>query len=56
MEGACSRSSRWPWRAYRRTDHRVFESAALRQGMRGVYQIGASVLVPPALGGSWSSP
>lgn len=36
--------------AYRRTDHRVFESARLAQGMRGVYKIGAIVLVPPALG------
>jgi len=36
--------------AYRRTDHRVFESARLAQGMRGVYRIGACVLVPPALG------
>jgi|GEM_PF-252966 len=36
--------------AYRRTDHRVFESARLAQGMRGVYEVGAHVLVPPALG------
>ncbi|AGA26408.1 ABC transporter permease [Singulisphaera acidiphila] len=36
--------------AYRRTDHRVFESARLAQGMRGVYKIGAFVFVPPALG------
>lgn len=36
--------------AYRRTDHRVFESARLAQGMRGVYKIGAFVFIPPALG------
>ena len=36
--------------AYRRTDHRVFESARIAQGMRGVYEIAARVLTPPALG------
>jgi iron(III) transport system permease protein len=36
--------------AYRRTDRRVFEAARLAQGRRGVYKIGALVLVPPALG------
>lgn len=36
--------------AYRRTDHRVFESARLAQGRRGVCKIGASILIPPALG------
>ena len=36
--------------AFRRTDLRVFESARLAQGRRGVLQIAAHVLVPPALG------
>jgi iron(III) transport system permease protein len=36
--------------AYRRTDHRVFESARLAQGVRGVHIIAARILVPPALG------
>ncbi|SIN77327.1 iron(III) transport system permease protein [Singulisphaera sp. GP187] len=36
--------------AYRRTDHRVFESARLAQGRRGVSKIGAFIFVPPALG------
>ncbi|WP_422930040.1 ABC transporter permease [Singulisphaera sp. PoT] len=36
--------------AFRRTDHRIFESARLAQGRRGVIRIGAGVLVPPALG------
>jgi iron(III) transport system permease protein len=36
--------------AYRRTDHRVFESARIAQGTRGVYRIGARILAPPTLG------
>jgi len=36
--------------AFRRTDLRVFESARIAQGMRGVWRIAAHVLVPPALG------
>ncbi|OJW19639.1 MAG: hypothetical protein BGO49_14430 [Planctomycetales bacterium 71-10] len=36
--------------AYRRTDHRAFEAARLARGSRGVWRIGARVLVPPALG------
>ena len=36
--------------AYRRTDHRVFESARLAQGRVGVLKIWALVLIPPALG------
>ena len=36
--------------ASRRTDHRVFESARLARGTPGVWRIGASVFVPPALG------
>ncbi len=36
--------------AYRRTDHRVFESARIAQGTRGVFEIGARVLIPPAIG------
>lgn len=36
--------------AYRRTDHRAFEAARLAQGSRGVWRLGARVLVPPALG------
>lgn len=36
--------------ASRRTDHRVFEAARLARGRRGVWRIGARVLVPPALG------
>lgn len=36
--------------AYRRTDHRAFESARLAQGRRGVFRIGARIFVPPALG------
>ncbi|HEY3900308.1 MAG TPA: ABC transporter permease subunit [Chthoniobacter sp.] len=36
--------------AFRRTDLRVFESARLAQGRRGVLQVAAHVLVPPALG------
>jgi iron(III) transport system permease protein len=39
--------------AYRRTDQRIFESARLAQGTRGVVKIGASVLIPPALGGAF---
>lgn len=38
--------------AYRRTDHRVFESARLARGRRGVLEIGARVLIPPAVGAS----
>jgi iron(III) transport system permease protein len=38
--------------AYRRTDHRVFESARLIQGLPGVCEVAARVLVPPALGGA----
>jgi iron(III) transport system permease protein len=38
--------------AFRRTDHRIFESARLAQGTRGVFKIGAYVLIPPALGGA----
>ena len=34
----------------RRTDRRVFESARIAQGSRGVRQIAANILVPPALG------
>jgi len=36
--------------ALRRTDRRIFESARIAQGTRGVWTIGAHVLVPPALG------
>jgi iron(III) transport system permease protein len=36
--------------AFRRTDLRVFESARIAQGTRGVWRIAAHVLVPPALG------
>ncbi len=36
--------------AFRRTDRRVFESARIAQGARGVYQVAAYMLVPPALG------
>ncbi len=36
--------------AFRRTDLRVFESARIAQGKRGVWRIAAQVLVPPALG------
>lgn len=36
--------------AWRRTDRRVFESARLAQGARGVRRIAAQVLAPPALG------
>jgi iron(III) transport system permease protein len=36
--------------AFRRTDLRVFESARIAQGKRGVWRIAAHVLVPPALG------
>ncbi|WP_165223984.1 ABC transporter permease [Aquisphaera insulae] len=39
--------------AYRRTDHRAFESARLARGWRGVVTIGASVLIPPALGAAF---
>jgi iron(III) transport system permease protein len=38
--------------AFRRTDHRIFESARLAQGTRGVFKIGAYILIPPALGGA----
>ncbi len=38
--------------AFRRTDHRIFESARIAQGTRGVWRIAAHVLVPPALGAS----
>jgi iron(III) transport system permease protein len=36
--------------AFRRTDQRIFESARIAQGKRGVWRIAAHVLVPPALG------
>ena len=36
--------------AYRRTDQRVFESARIAQGVRGVWTIAGYVLVPPAIG------
>jgi iron(III) transport system permease protein len=36
--------------ALRRTDRRIFESARLAQGVRGVLQIGARILILPALG------
>lgn len=36
--------------ALRRTDYRIFESARLAQGRRGVRQIMARILAPPALG------
>lgn len=36
--------------AFRRTDQRIFESARIAQGPRGVWRIAAHVLVPPALG------
>lgn len=36
--------------AFRRTDLRIFESARLAQGRRGVFRIAAHVLIPPALG------
>ncbi len=36
--------------AFRRTDQRIFESARIAQGKRGVGRIAAHVLVPPALG------
>ncbi len=36
--------------AFRRTDLRVFESARIAQGTRGVWRIAGQVLVPPALG------
>ena len=35
---------------YRRTDRRIFESARIARGTRGVWEIAAHVLVPPALG------
>jgi iron(III) transport system permease protein len=38
--------------AYRRTDHRVFEAARIAQGPRGVREIAARLLLPPALGGA----
>lgn len=34
----------------RRTDHRIFESARIAQGMAGVRRIAAHILVPPTLG------
>jgi iron(III) transport system permease protein len=34
----------------RRTDRRIFESARIAQGTRGVWRIAAHLLVPPALG------
>jgi iron(III) transport system permease protein len=36
--------------AYRRTDQRIFESARIAQGTRGVVEIAARVLGPPVLG------
>ena len=36
--------------AFRRTDRRVFESARIAQGRRGVCRIAAQTLIPPALG------
>ena len=36
--------------AFRRTDQRIFESARIAQGTRGVWRIAAHVLIPPALG------
>jgi len=36
--------------ALRRTDRRLFESARMAQGMRGVRQVARHILVPPALG------
>jgi len=36
--------------AFRRTDHRVFESARIAQGARGVFEIAARVLAPAAIG------
>jgi iron(III) transport system permease protein len=36
--------------AFRRTDQRIFESARIAQGTRGVWRLAAHVLVPPALG------
>jgi len=38
--------------AYRRTDRRVFESARIIQGPRGVCEIAGRVLFPPAIGAS----
>lgn len=36
--------------ALRRTDRRIFESARLAQGLRGVRRVGTRILLPPALG------
>jgi iron(III) transport system permease protein len=36
--------------ALRRTDRRVFESARMAQGKRGVCQVAATILIPPTLG------
>jgi len=36
--------------AYRRTDHRVFESARLAQGRRGVFQVAVRILIAPSIG------
>ncbi len=36
--------------ALRRTDRRVFESARMAQGMRGVRRVAGHILIPPALG------
>jgi iron(III) transport system permease protein len=36
--------------ALRRTDHRIFQSARIAQGTRGVFEIGARLLALPAIG------
>jgi iron(III) transport system permease protein len=36
--------------ALRRTDRRVFESARIAQGKRGVHEVAKHILIPPALG------
>ena len=41
---------------FRRTDLRVFESARIAQGRRGVWRIAGRVLVPPALGAAAGRP
>ena len=38
--------------AWRRTDRRTFESARLARGRRGVAEVAARVVLPPAVGGS----
>jgi iron(III) transport system permease protein len=38
--------------AFRRTDRRMFEAATIAQGKRGVFEVGARVLLLPALGAS----